>query len=96
MHFLLIILSFLNLIHIIVSQSETFTHKLIVDDNNPDQFVLYWKIVKDEIIFEAKCKTTGYVAVGISPNGGMAGNSFIIVKNVLLKVINLKYLKELI
>ena len=54
--------------------SETYTHKLIVDEDQPDTYQLFWKTNNDEITFEAHCKTNGWLGVGISPNGGMPGN----------------------
>jgi hypothetical protein len=54
--------------------SEDYTHQLIVDDEAPEQYQLFWKMVNDdEIQFEIHCKTTGWVGMGISPNGGMGG-----------------------
>ncbi len=61
----------LNGIH--CSTKSEFTHKLIVDEDKPDQLVLLWKVVNDEIIFEVDCNTTGWIGVGLSTNGGMAG-----------------------
>lgn len=54
--------------------SEDYTHKLIVNDDDPNQYQLFWKLLSnDEIQFEIHCKTTGWVSMGISTNGGMAG-----------------------
>ncbi len=59
--------------------SEDYTHKLIVDEENPNQFVLFWKMINDdEIQFEAHCKSNGWVGIGISSNGGMEGADFAI------------------
>ncbi len=59
--------------------TEDYTHKLIVDDENPNQFVLFWKMINDdEIQFEAHCKSIGWVGIGISSNGGMEGADFAI------------------
>ena len=56
-----------------LNPSETYTHKLIVDDDQPELFELLWKIINDEVIFEVHAKTTGWVGIGISSNGGMTG-----------------------
>lgn len=58
-----------------LTPSESYTHFEYVDENNKDQYRLFWKLlVNDEIQFEVHVKTTGWVGLGISPNGGMAGN----------------------
>lgn len=55
--------------------SEDYTHSTVADEDSPDLFVMYWKILNDqEIQFEIHCKTTGWVSLGISPNGGMEGD----------------------
>lgn len=55
--------------------TEKYTHSAIIDDTKPDNYKVYWKILNetDEIQFEIHCKTTGWVGLGISPNGGMKG-----------------------
>jgi hypothetical protein len=63
-----------------LTSSESYTHKLIVDEDDIDQTVLSWKVVNDEIIFKVICKTNGWIGVGVSPNGGMAGIYFICYK----------------
>ena len=63
---------------------DDYTHSLEVDEDNPEQYQLFWKIInEDEIQFEIHCKTTGWVGLGLSPNGGMAGSDIVIgwVKN---------------
>ena len=51
-----------------------YTHKLIVDEDNPSQYVLFWKMINDdEIQFEAHCRTNGWLGLGISSNSGMEG-----------------------
>lgn len=57
--------------------SETYTHSTFGDDDNDDLYKLYWKVIGkdlDEIQFEVHCKTTGWVGLGISPNGDMQGD----------------------
>ncbi len=58
-----------------LTASETYTHSLVVDDDIPEQYQLFWKLVdNDEFIqFEMHCKTTGWVGFGLSPNGDMPG-----------------------
>jgi hypothetical protein len=59
--------------------SENYTHFLDADQQNPSQYVLYWKLIgTDEIQFEAHCKTTGWVGIGLSPNGGMKNSDIAI------------------
>lgn len=55
--------------------SEDYTHSLVVDEDEPDLFRLYWKLVdNDEFLqFEVHCQTTGWVGFGLSPNGDMPG-----------------------
>ena len=58
--------------------SETYTHSLIVDEDEPEQYQFYWKLInKDEIQFEVHTKTTGWVGMGLSPDGGMTGSLYI-------------------
>ena len=73
--------------------SEDYTHSLDVDEDRPSQYLVLWKLVnKDEIQFEIHVKTNGWIGMGISPNGGMAGNDYfiyferkLILKNLCLK-----------
>jgi hypothetical protein len=59
--------------------SENYTNVAYIDDQNQNQYVLYWKLIgSDEIQFEAHCKTTGWVGIGLSPNGGMKGSDIAI------------------
>ncbi len=54
--------------------SENYTHFVDADQKNSNQYVLFWKLIgSDEIQFEAHCKTTGWVGLGLSPSGGMTG-----------------------
>ena len=54
--------------------SESYTHTLVVDEERPTQYVIFWKLLNDnEIQFEAHCRSTGWVGLGFSPNGGMPG-----------------------
>ena len=54
--------------------SEEYTHSTVIDEENPSQYAVYWKLInKEEIQFEVHCRTTGWVGFGLSPNGGMNG-----------------------
>ena len=45
--------------------SESYTHYEYIDEDNKDQFRLYWKLLEnDEIQFEIHCKTSGWVGLG--------------------------------
>jgi hypothetical protein len=54
--------------------SEDYTHSLIVDEDAPEKYQVFWKLINnDEIQFELHAKTVGWIGLGISPNGGMQG-----------------------
>lgn len=53
---------------------DTFVHNI----PSIRQYKLHWKIVKDEIIFEAHVETLGWIGLGFSPNGGMTGADIVI------------------
>ena len=54
--------------------SETYTHSLIVDVDEPEQYQIFWKLInEEEIQFEVHAKTIGWVGMGLSPDGGMTG-----------------------
>ena len=72
--FVLLLLFIYKCISVPIQPSETYTHKLIIDEDEPDTYQLFWKTNDKEIIFEAHCKTNGWLGVGISSNGGMPGN----------------------
>lgn len=60
----------------LVPSEADYTNSIIVDEYQPEQYQLFWKLLgKDEIQFEFHCKTNGWVGLGISSNGGMAGNN---------------------
>jgi hypothetical protein len=76
--FLIFFTIFLNLLIIqaklrALEPIESYTHSLTVDENNPNQYKLFWKLVKDEIQVEAHCKTLGWIGTGISTDGRMLG-----------------------
>lgn len=71
------LLSFLKNWYIFVllySQIKAEYHHEVLDRNN--RFHFYWKIdrLNEKITFRIEVQTKGYVAVGLSPNGGMAGS----------------------
>ena len=53
--------------------SENYIKYVQVDEDQPNVFVVYWRIQNDTIIFELHCKNTGWVGIGFSPSGGMRG-----------------------
>lgn len=64
--------------------SENFDRDVILDSKSLNgQYRLFWKIVGDEIIFEAHVATLGWLGLGFSPTGGMTGSDIVVggVKN---------------
>ncbi|CAH1230127.1 MOXD1 [Branchiostoma lanceolatum] len=53
-----------------------FTHQASLDVHG--RFNLLWKFDSETITFEAHAQTTGYIGLGLSPNGGMEGSDVII------------------
>ena len=54
--------------------TESYTHKMVIDEDEPELYTLLWKLNNnDEIIFEVHVKNNGWIGIGISSNGGMAG-----------------------
>ncbi|XP_066270632.1 DBH-like monooxygenase protein 1 homolog [Branchiostoma lanceolatum] len=53
-----------------------FTHQASLDVLG--RFNLLWKFDSETITFEAHAQTTGYIGLGLSPNGGMEGSDVII------------------
>ena len=54
--------------------SEAYTNSLFVDENVPEQYQIFWKLInEEEIQFEVHAKTIGWVGMGLSPDGGMTG-----------------------
>lgn len=63
--------------------SETYTNFIVVDQTKPTQYQLHWKLTSiNEIQFELHAQTTGWVGMGISPDGGMTGS---LIKLTVLK-----------
>eukprot|EP00058_Branchiostoma_floridae_P006570 XP_002592058.1 hypothetical protein BRAFLDRAFT_104768 [Branchiostoma floridae] len=56
--------------------SGDFTHHEALDEE--DKFHLFWKFDEEKIEFEAHVQTTGWVGLGLSPNGGMPGSDIVI------------------
>lgn len=64
--------------------SESFDRNAFLDSkSNNGQYRLFWKIVGDEIVFEAHVATVGWIGLGFSPTGGMTGADIMVggVKN---------------
>ena len=58
----------------LVPTENDYTHQLIVDEDNPNQYVLFWKMInEDEIQFEAHCKSIGWI-----------GKKSLIILNILI------------
>ena len=58
----------------LVPSEDDYTHSLTVDEENPNQYQIMWKLINnDEIQFELHCKTTGWVGIGFSSTGSMKG-----------------------
>ncbi|XP_078618333.1 DBH-like monooxygenase protein 1 homolog [Branchiostoma floridae x Branchiostoma japonicum] len=53
-----------------------FTHHESLDEEG--KFHLLWKFDDEKIEFEAQVQTTGWVGLGLSPNGGMPGSDIAI------------------
>ena len=56
----------------IIPRDSSYTHNLVIDENNPDKFQVFWKLIDgDQIQFELICKTSGWIAMTISdsPDG---------------------------
>ncbi|XP_078656304.1 DBH-like monooxygenase protein 1 homolog [Branchiostoma floridae x Branchiostoma belcheri] len=58
------------------SAAEGFTHHEALDEAG--KYHLFWKFDEEKIELEAQVQTTGWVGLGLSPNGGMAGSDIVI------------------
>ena len=58
--------------------SEPYTHTASIDEDDLDLYRLYWKPTNETIQFEIHCRTTGWVGLGFSQNGDMAGSDIVI------------------
>ncbi|CAH1233411.1 Hypp733 [Branchiostoma lanceolatum] len=56
--------------------ADDFTHHESLDEEG--KFHLFWKFDDEKIEFEAQVQTTGWVGLGLSPNGGMPGSDIAI------------------
>ncbi|CAH1248491.1 MOXD1 [Branchiostoma lanceolatum] len=56
--------------------ADDFTHHEALDEEG--KFRLFWKFDDEKIEFEAQVQTTGWVGLGLSPNGGMPGSDIAI------------------
>ncbi|XP_066292189.1 DBH-like monooxygenase protein 1 homolog [Branchiostoma lanceolatum] len=60
----------------LVGADGHFTHHEALDEEG--KFELFWKFDDEKIEFEAQVQTTGWVGLGLSPNGGMPGSDIAI------------------
>ncbi|KAI8520192.1 hypothetical protein Bbelb_034490 [Branchiostoma belcheri] len=58
------------------SAADVFPHHEALDEAG--KYHLYWKFDEEKIELEAQVQTTGWVGLGLSPNGGMAGSDIVI------------------
>nr|XP_039269063.1 DBH-like monooxygenase protein 1 homolog [Styela clava]XP_039269064.1 DBH-like monooxygenase protein 1 homolog [Styela clava] len=68
-----------------MSPSESYTHSATLRSGN---ILLYWKFNDTHITFEVIGQTTGWIGIGLSPNGAMTASDIIVgwVKNGILTV----------
>ncbi|XP_066291636.1 DBH-like monooxygenase protein 1 homolog [Branchiostoma lanceolatum] len=60
----------------LVNADGDFNHHEALDEEG--KFELLWKFDDEKIEFEARVQTTGWVGLGLSPNGGMPGSDIAI------------------
>lgn len=81
---LLITINYPRLCHTF-DPSETFDRDTFLDtkSSSTGQYRLFWKVVGEDIIFEAHVATLGWLGLGFSPTGGMTGADLVVggVKN---------------
>ncbi|CAH1233754.1 MOXD1 [Branchiostoma lanceolatum] len=58
------------------SAVSDLTHHEVLDENG--DFLLSWTFDDEQIEFEARVKTRGWLGLGLSPNGGMPGSDIVI------------------
>eukprot|EP00058_Branchiostoma_floridae_P019171 XP_002604660.1 hypothetical protein BRAFLDRAFT_94822 [Branchiostoma floridae] len=59
-----------------LGNADGFTHHETLDEAG--KYNLFWKFDEEKIEFEAQVQTTGWVGLGLSPNGGMPGSDIVI------------------
>ncbi|CAH1269899.1 MOXD1 [Branchiostoma lanceolatum] len=59
-----------------LGNADGFTHHEALDEAG--KYNLFWKFDEEKIEFEAQVQTTGWVGLGLSPNGGMSGSDIVI------------------
>ncbi|XP_078689271.1 DBH-like monooxygenase protein 1 homolog [Branchiostoma floridae x Branchiostoma belcheri] len=59
-----------------LGSADVFPHHEALDEAG--KYHLYWKFDEEKIELEAQVQTTGWVGLGLSPNGGMAGSDIVI------------------
>ncbi|XP_064605912.1 DBH-like monooxygenase protein 1 [Liolophura sinensis] len=62
--------------NVTILDAQNFTHSVELDAEN--RYHLYWEFDDKNITFEVSVQTLGYVGLGFSTNGGMAGSDIII------------------
>ncbi|XP_033099416.1 DBH-like monooxygenase protein 1 homolog [Anneissia japonica] len=61
---------------VLVSGQTDLKHETFLDSEENVQ--LLWRVEDETIVFEVRAKTTGYVGIGLSSNGGMKGADIMI------------------
>ncbi len=57
------------------TEANNFTHSAVLDEYG--RFTLFWKFDAENITFEVRANTSGWVGLGFSPNGGMPGSDIV-------------------
>ncbi|XP_019631108.1 PREDICTED: DBH-like monooxygenase protein 1 homolog [Branchiostoma belcheri] len=63
-------------VNFVAAADDGFSHHESLDEEG--KFQLFWKFDENKIEFEARVETTGWVGLGLSPNGGMPGSDIVI------------------
>ena len=58
-----------------ITETNDFTHSAVLDEYG--RFTLFWKFDAENITFEVRANTSGWVGLGFSPNGGMPGSDIV-------------------
>ncbi|ROT68032.1 dopamine beta hydroxylase [Penaeus vannamei] len=59
-----------------MKENDKMMHRAVLDQRG--DFVMLWTPKENNIIFEVQVATKGYVGLGFSPNGGMAGSDIVL------------------
>ncbi|XP_078583126.1 DBH-like monooxygenase protein 1 [Branchiostoma floridae x Branchiostoma japonicum] len=71
-----IVVTFIAGLSVSLGEEIVFTHHAVLDAEG--KYHLRWFFDEERITFEATVETRGYVALGFSPNGGMADSDIVI------------------